>query len=376
MTILWTYVYERNCKKDNWLTLFCVEIIIISIPSLLGGFRAPTLGSDNLNYYKVFQYASSLGLTDLLKSNVLDAELEHGFLILTWLLAQLGKDYFIFAFATSFLTFAIMFEGIKYFRNRYSMTIMVMVYLFVYYCVLYNYVRQGIALSVIFFAYRYIEKRNKLRFFLMVAMATSLHFSAIISIVIYIVFYLKDKIRFDKYVFMVITCITMLVIAGPSLIYNILIVLAGLDIRTETLLKYSRRFSYITGYSFVIVHMVRALPQLIVSTLFIKAIVGLDDQLKGYYILCWGQFFIMILGCAFEPFSRLSLYFNYSEIILLAAISKCQYKKLDRMLVNAGIMGYCFIYWMIFTVLNYYGFALPVYPYSVQIGNGDIMNFF
>ena len=365
ITIALVYLYEHSWKKSSTVALLILELTIILLPSLLGGFRNITVGTDNLNYYNFFQYTASHGLKESLGSTYfsVEVELEKGFILFMWLVSRLGDSFFYFAFTTSFVTFLLVFEAIKYFKERYSMTIMVMMYLFIYYCPLYNYVRQGIALAIIFFAYRYVENKQFFKYVLLVLVASMLHSSAIVSIFIYVIFFFKEKIRFNKYVVLVVAVVFILIVIGPNLINNLLVQLSKVGIRSETLLKYARRFSYINQYSFVPVHMLRALPQLIVSTFFLKKIIGLDEQIKGYYILCWVQFFFMILGCAFEPFSRISLYFNYSVFILLPAISKCQINKSARLFFNAGLTVYCVVYWMIFTVLNYYGFSSPVYPY-------------
>lgn len=366
MTIALTCLYDHAYAKSKRLYLNILELIIILVPSLLGGFRATTVGSDNLNYAAVFQYASSHGLMDVVSTNILGAEIEKGFLILTWFLARIGNSFFVFAFGTSFITFTFVFKAIKYFRNRFSMTVMVMLYLFIYYCPLYNYVRQGIALALIFYAYRYVEGKNPCKFLLFVAFATVIHYSAIVSILIYVVFYFKDRIKFNKYVVMVIAAIFVIIAAGPQLIYNLLVQITNLGIRSETLLKYARRFSYISSYTIVPVHMVRAIPQLLISSCFLKKITSCDDNMRGYYILCWTQFIIMIFGCAFEPFSRLSLYFNYSEFVLFAALVESQKTKTMKMLIRFGLVAFCITYWVIFTVFNYYGFQYPVYPYLAQ----------
>lgn len=366
ITIALTFLYDHSFEKSKRYSLLCLELIIILIPSLLGGLRATTVGTDNLNYATVFEYVSSHKLNEVLTTNIIGAEIEKGFLVLMWMLSKIGNSFFVFAFGTSLITFTLVFKAIKYFRTRLSMTIMVMLYLFLYYCAMYNYVRQGVALAIVFYAYKYVEEKRLNKFLFMVAMASVIHYSAIVSVLIYVVFYFKEKIRFNKYVVLVITGLTVFLFLGPQFMYDILVRVADIGIRSETLLKYSRRFSYISKYTIIPVHMIRAFPQLLLSSIFLRKIVSLDEHMRGYYILCWIQFVIMILGCAFEPFSRISLYFNYSEFVLLAAIPKSIKRRDYRVMVNLGLAVFCFTYWMIFTVLNYYGFSLPVYPYVMQ----------
>ncbi len=365
IVIALTYLYEHSGKNayEKYYHIF-LEIVIVMLPALLGGFRAITVGSDNLNYNEVFQYCTTHSLYDAFKTGgYISEDLEIGFMFLTWILSKLGKNYFFFAFTTSVITFALFFEGVKYFKERFSMTIMVMCYLYIYYCPMYNYVRQGVALAIIFYALRYAEERKFGKYLLMVLIAATMHLSAIVGIAIYFVFVFKDKIKFNKYIVITIIAVIVVICAGPSLMYNILVAVADIGFRTETLLKYSRRFLWASNYSFIPVHMLRSLPQLIVSSLFYKRMAKIDSSIKCYYILCWIQFPLMIFGSVFEPFSRISIYFNYSEFVLLAALVKGFKNSRYKNLIKISLIVFCIAYWYFFTVMNYYGFKYPVYPY-------------
>lgn len=360
-TISLTFFYEK-LKCSSKIVFFCIEILIILIPSLLGGYRSIYLGTDNQTYYYLFQYASSHSFIESLSPRRYP-DIESGFMSLLWLISRVDSSFFSYAFFTSFITFAFIFKGAKYFKSRLSMTIIVMVYLFIYYCAMYNYVRQGIALSIVFFAYQYAENQKPVKFFLMIFVATLFHVSAVLAATIYFIFYFKEKIRFNKYVILIIIFVLAIVYGGPNFVSKFLLFLSNIGMRTDTLNSYANMFSSTSRFAFSLNLMFRSIPQLVICSICLRQTIELDGNMKAYYILCWLQFMFMTIGSVYEPFSRTALYFNYSEFILFAGISKYQKNVNNRYLVNWGIFLFCMLYWFIFTVFNRYGFNYPVYPY-------------
>lgn len=368
LTTFLTYVYEHSGKKRNERYLHrLLAILIVLIPSLLGGLRDISVGTDNVNYNVLFQVCHNRSLIDVINSRYLPSfakELEIGFRILTWLLSRLGDNYFFFAFGTSLLTFGFFFGGATYYKDRYPVSVIVLSYLFIYYCSLYNYVRQGIALAIVFFGLRYVEKDQFIKFCIVVILASTIHISALIAIFVYAIFKLKSAIKFNKYVFIIVLLFVWFVLFGQRYVLRVFDNLAQLGIWELHLSKYTERIQLAGSAGIYRINdAAMAFPQLLVTTVFCRELIQSDEAIKGYYIMCWAQAALILLGSFFGPLLRLSLYFNLSEFVLFAALIK--YFSKTRLKVISYILLVCFLllYWTFFAVMNYYGYARPVYPY-------------
>lgn len=367
VTIALTYLYQYSMvNKQYRLIRYTLAFMIILIPSLLGGFRDIRVGTDNINYNQMFQICYHHDLRDLFSSsrNVARiASIEKGFIVLLWLLSRLGNEFYIFAFGTSLVTFTFIFLGMDYFKDRYSMPIMMAIYFFIYYCDLFNYVRQGIALSIVFFALRYVEGKQPIKYIIAVMIAMSFHTSAILAIAIYIIFYLKDKIHYSIYLVVVLISLMIFFIVGPQWIGKIVnnLIQGGLLVNRYT--RYANLLTTTDSYTVGLNNMGRSLPQLVAFTITYRKIAKDDPTIKGYYIMSWVQFFVIMLGSVFPGFIRLALYFNISEIILFGAMIRYFRRTGMKWLAYPALAGYLLTYWILYTVMNYNGFHNPTYPY-------------
>lgn len=371
VTIVLTYLYQYGMRNKQYgLIRYTLALLIILIPSLFGGLRDIRIGTDNISYNQMFQFCYHHDLVDLFSSgrNVeVVASVEKGFIVLLWLLSRLGNDFYIFAFGTSLVTFTFIFLGMDYFKDRYSMPIMMAIYFFIYYCDLFNYVRQGIALSIVFFALRYVEKKKLIKYIIAVMIAMSFHTSAILAIAIYAIFYFKDKIHYSIYLVVVLIALMVFFIVGPQWIGNIVNDLIQRGILLNRYTRYANLLTDTETYTIGLGNTVRSLPQLVAFTITYRKIAKDDPTIKGYYIMSWIQFFVIMLGSVFPGFIRLALYFNISEIILFAAMIRYFRRTRMKWLAYPALAGYLLTNWIFFTVLNYNGFRNPTYPYILGI---------
>lgn len=85
-----------------------------------------------------------------------------------------------------------------------------------------NLMRQAVAISIIFFSYKFIINKEKIKFFICVLLATSFHTSAIFCIIVYSVNYIKKikkrVIIFFYIVFFFVKDILLLILNNSSLI--------------------------------------------------------------------------------------------------------------------------------------------------------------
>lgn len=350
-----TFCFEHS---KNTCTKLLLVVLIVMILSFLGGSRSPNIGSDNPVYAEFYHQCVNSSLKQILIKNHNEVEsFEIGFVFLTWIISRFGNTFFTFAFSTSLISIIFILSGILYYKSRFSMSISIMVFLFMFFCPLLNYVRQGIALSIVFFSWKYAEERKLFKYAFFVILATTLHIGALISLPIYFLLSQKSKSYFNKYICLIIIIVILAIIAGPNLIYHSLVFASKFGIRSWTFLKYSRRFYNAGNYSLVLPHVLQVVPQLLIFSILYFKIEKKEPSIKCFYIMSWIQLLFLIMGSIYQNFSRISLFYSYQNIFLFPAL--CKYMKKVEIL----IFLYCILFWYIYTVKNAYGFSLPVYPY-------------
>lgn len=159
------YAQKSRCKR-----LLLIPILLLS---LVAGFRSAGVGVDTATYIKLFYFTNSLNFSNVTK--------EHLFYYIgVFLLRLSGKTCVIF------LVFALLISALVLLRLwdfRASASLGVAVFLFVlyYFGGAMNGLRQYIAVAIIFYATRYLEKQRYFSFFVLVLVSVSFHNSAILA---------------------------------------------------------------------------------------------------------------------------------------------------------------------------------------------------
>lgn len=175
--ILLYYVLNKTRLKrinPNNLT-FCIAIFIIF--SVLQGFRAYSVGSDTLNYVKIYNYVKVESIKDIITKSQVNLEIgfqlllkafslvhisDRGFLIIISILINFGFTYFIYKNSKSPLLSIIIFMGTEYFNLSFTA------------------LRQMLAVSIIVNTYPFLIKKEKIRPLCMILLAATIHRTAIL----------------------------------------------------------------------------------------------------------------------------------------------------------------------------------------------------
>ncbi len=362
-----TWLYEHSqYKYSNKIYHFILILLIVILPSILSGIRDVNIGTDTLTYKELFINAKNNKLSDLLYTNTIAQgdNYETGFIIYVWLLSRMISNFNMFEFVNTFLTFGIFFNGAIYFKKKceYSLTLMVSIYLFVYYCAFLNYGRQGLSISLLWYSLKYINEKNFKKFLLVILFASNIHLSSIIFLPIYFLFIYRYKMKTWK-VFLFIFLITILILLGPKLIYQLLLIFSKLGIRTNTILKYARHFNWVTQYEIHISQLLMSVPQLILFSLFYSKISRESEYAKRFYIVCVVHTALTIIGSVDANFNRLSVSIGICELILFASLYKTLRGTKAAFIYKVSMGSYLIVYWCFFSVYNFYHFGKPIYPF-------------
>lgn len=169
-------VCEKVRFKSKKISFFVIYIFSI----LVGIFRNEFLGVDVLNYRSHFYSLRQVGLLDSLKYG----DSDWGFFLFSKIISLFTEEYNTYKAVLYIITFTIV-AVIIYKQSRYP-AISFMVYFGLgfwgyNFCIL----RQALAISICFWGFKFAKDRQLIRFIICVIVATLIHSTAIIFIIIY-----------------------------------------------------------------------------------------------------------------------------------------------------------------------------------------------
>ncbi|MCD7789963.1 MAG: EpsG family protein [Bacteroides thetaiotaomicron] len=305
----------------------------ILIPSILGGLRSVSVGTDNTVYSYAFSKIASMASP---VQAISEGQFEPLYNLLCYIVSRFSTDYHWMCFASEFITMFFIVMALKHYRNEIPIYVSLLVYLFCQYCNFLNLVRQGIAISICLFALRYAFERKPIPYICLIIVAALFHNSALIALFIYVIFRIVDKdYSFLKQGVLLLVCIV--AIQGTTFIVNNLI---SIGILPD---KYTEYIG--TGVTFSLFHTVVRLPVLLTATLFYRPLVDQVPKYRYLYILLWIEIIVVQLSSVFDPAYRMSLYFNIATFLIIPTFPLAVVEGQEQF-VRIGTYLYVFCYWV------------------------------
>lgn len=299
-------------KRDNFIYVFLLIIII----SLFIGLRDKTIGDDTETYYSMFLY---------LKNGTFSPNYEYGFSLISYIILKIFKDiqapFIVFALFTNTLIVRRLWE----IRNQYSFTLMLLLYLVFYYPSSCNIMRQYIAIAIVFWGLRFLEKDRTIIFVGLIIIATTIHNSAAVSILYVLIYELNTKrhnpIKTRTYAMMYILCIPILAIAvayfmrGYGLYFTI---------RNSSLGLFNFVRLFLVLVSVILSPYLFKKFNTIVFEIRKKKEVNTLEVARNRIILITYVMGIILyfLGYYKTTIMRIGLYFGFSEILFIPIVTK------------------------------------------------------
>lgn len=165
------------------LRVFRFNFFDIFLAGALVTFSAFRLdvGTDFSTYFRLYSVVDP----EDWRSSILDSPQEFGYSILSLITKSIVIDPYAIFWSSAALTISMFFLRLKKIEGSFALAIFLYIVL-AYYVFPFNLVRQGIAVSIVFFAESYFRK-NKVLFFVLVAIASTFHTSAIFFVVGYLI---------------------------------------------------------------------------------------------------------------------------------------------------------------------------------------------
>lgn len=172
--------------RKPYIILALIEIVFIA------GFRLPVDEASD-TYAYTLMYREIAGVTKFV--DLLDFGYEIGFYTFCWLLSKISKDPQLLIFASSLFMVGCVLKFIYTHSKDVWLSVVLYITMMHFFFAL-NGMRFAMACSVLLYATDYIVNRKALKFFLVVVLAMSLHFTAIVYVIAYFLYPFKlDKKR-------------------------------------------------------------------------------------------------------------------------------------------------------------------------------------
>lgn len=324
---LW-YNQTRNIESRPWNVLLCFVVTL-----LFWGFRGFCF-YDWMSYYPMFLH---LDVSDL-AYNI--TQVEPGFCLLMTLCKCVSNSYVFFAFVCTFINLLLLSRFLLKHNDNYPLSLLVCT---VFGCFLYftDLMRNSIAVFLFINAIDYMRERKPLKYFLVVAVSISFHYSAVLFVPLY--FYAHRKV--NKWIFGSIFYVGVaLYVLHVSLFTNlstILLEIVNPDLEEKVRVYLDEVTSKSGGINFVF------LEQVLTGTLVLCYMDKLREVRKDadIYINCILMFFVMTFFLhEFDVLSgRMAILFGVGYWVLWIDLLKCFKFQNNRWLFILFICVYSFL---------------------------------
>lgn len=161
---------DKTIRRSS---LFLTALIL----ALFSGLRDDSVGTDTLNYTRLFK--SGLATTEIFNPS------EVAFQALAEFSIWLSPSYTIFLSLIAFIVIFFYFVGIVRLEKRFAIPLFLFITLGVY-TFSFNGARQGIAAAICFSALPYLLERRPIQFFSLVFFASLFHVTALINLILWL----------------------------------------------------------------------------------------------------------------------------------------------------------------------------------------------
>jgi len=297
--------------------------IALSCLVLFAGLRSNVCG-DELAYRRLYL---DIGANPILAFSYKD----FGFGILFLLLNKISTDPQLMIFITALLTNILVVWGLYKYADPFELGMFLYVTADLYY-VSWNGIRQILVGAILFCSVGYLIKGNWKKYFIIVALVSTLHLTALMFIPIY---FIVRRRAWSLLIWIIIglACLSRLFFS------NFLEVLFKFLERTRYL-EYQNTFAVSEEAVVSSVRILILLIPLILALFNMKKLRILWKDSDIFVNLSIFSFIFMLFGAKEVTMSRLCLYFNFYLIILLAKLTKVFDNVVNSILYISIIIGY------------------------------------
>ena len=267
MEVLFTYMliavvvgYCIESTKSNQLKkIFLFSIFLFAF--LYSGLRGKTVGLDTALWNSIFDNIVQNGLAELPRNT----EVEKGYMILNYLLGAIGlPSQSVIILGSAVICFSF-YNIIKKYSKNYALSSLI--FISTIFTVTMNVSRQYIALAFLLYAFDAIIQKKQKKAILLILLATSMHYSAIIFLPL--VYFASLKTSINRKSFFLIGAISFSAIPLYMVIINLFVSVFDQYSRFITSSKYSAELEVSLQYVLLFI-MVTFLGLMYISPIRLK----------------------------------------------------------------------------------------------------------
>lgn len=274
------------------------------------------VGADFQTYIEIYDYFKTASLQNFIWL----VSIEPGYAILNIISKYIYDDPQTVFALSSLISLAFIYAGIKHNRSKINISLAIFFFMVIFYFDFFTIVRMGIALSIVFYGYRYICERKLFKFSLFILLAFCFHYTALVVWPFYF-FCGKGKIH-----------LKLIYIISGVLLY------LGIDYIVKNLVgtKFEIYLSAISQ-EFGLGNLIIRLPLLILVMLFYKKLINVNNDNQVYIDMLIAELIISQFAYKLLILERLTKYFSLSKIYLLPTFTKAL-KKEDAYIILPVIL--------------------------------------
>lgn len=334
-------------KKGKWMIG-----IGLMLPILIAAYRY-SVGTDYFTYFNHFQRMSKVLISEYIESNGIE---EIGNYLLCYFGNKLG-GYNTYLGIIAALTLIPIYLFLKKDNFNINIGISIFIFLCTGFITSFNIMMQMIAVSISTLSYRYIFKKDFLKFLLVIFLASSFHSTALLLIPVYFLWVKGDENQltlFNKRTLIFIPIFLIFILN----IEHLMSLLTNMDIFSDYS-DYALENNRGSNRDIIIKFMF-----LILVFILRKQLILHDKRNKLFIIFILLNFIIGLTG-GFSPFiKRMGLYFEVSQIILFPTIIKLYKNSKERAIVGFLVLTYIVLL-MTFTIYVLKQGHLIPYQYKI-----------
>lgn len=348
LTTLFTLIANKEIKNNRKALGLLFSAFAIFVASFFAGARNPSVGIDANEYVITLK---NRAINESFKSYWNNGSyVEIGFRLLIYILTLINNKNFFILFMIQCISFSCIYYFAYRKREDISMTLMIVTYLLTCYTNTYTIMRQEIATGFILLSLLEIEKKKKIKAFLLFLIAMSFHNSAILALIIYFLFAIMDSKKISKKYKNTIFIFTILIISAVSVNYKSILYFFTYKINILPA-KYYNYFSSDFAREDAVISFSNYIERVILLLTGIIYIIKKkdDNEYKKYYLLLLIEAFLYFsISKTLTNADRAGVYFKtIGTIYCIPKLTQVvKNNKFNKVLICAAIIITMLVFWI------------------------------
>lgn len=341
---------------------YLMYFFAIFIPTLLGGLRHISIGTDT-SYYIASDFATAKLYNNGLVNFLFDGpDREKLYLLLTYCVSKVTGgswrvdiNYLLFLF--QFIIITGVFIGAYRYKKDVSMELVLLLFFLLYYNASYNAVRQYIAEAVIFAGYHNLCKGKYIKYIIYVTIASFFHLAALSSLILIpLHWFITHHAENRKKEIMRESILLCVILAGILSFKRIITFVISVGLIPSKYSYYIENVSVSSNNLETIMYIAEFLILIVFSDRLYKINKNADFYRVNLVLLIA----LLQLSRVLYYGNRFSMYFSLFNLIAIAEIPQLFKKGKSRQSITFIIILCAFVYWWYVYI---YGNSGETYPY-------------